>query len=355
MADSPYNNFPVGLGNVTFRAGVVVDSFGNIGALAAAGVALTVGTATGLNGTRLTVDTPDQHYGLAFTRAGFPNNPLLTIQKNVGEEATFISSQVGASLAGFRFIGGQLTVHNHLRATGYILADGTLRATSAQDGGSPGNSPMPALRVTGTDTTGGPYHEVQFGRFAGSPGVPSPPSRYAAISGFLWDGAGNTTGHLIFSTRQSPNVLDLYERMRITEVGNVGIGTSAPRAILSLGAGGGNTKLALWETPTQSFGFGIGNADFRLHVNSSNDKFTFYATPTGTPLMTLLGTGWLGIGTQTPTASLDVVGSATISGQLESKGQILASGTTGTNGRVTAREFYSGGRKVADANGCYYA
>lgn len=118
-------------------------------------------------------------------------------------------------------------------------------------------------------------------------------------------GIGTSSNHPIYFRT------NLVERMRITEAGNVGIGTTSPGARLSLGTNGANTKLALWDVPGDQYGLGVQNLQFRLHLGNANARFSFLSFAAGTELMTLLGTGNLGIGTTSPAAKLHV--NATVS------------------------------------------
>jgi hypothetical protein len=92
--------------------------------------------------------------------------------------------------------------------------------------------------------------------------------------------------------------------------GNVGIGTSSPWARLSLGGGNANTKLAIWEGASASdmMGLGVGPAQFRLHLHNPTNRFSFLNAPNGSEVMTVLGTGNVGIGTSSPAARLHVNG-----------------------------------------------
>lgn len=94
----------------------------------------------------------------------------------------------------------------------------------------------------------------------------------------------------------------------VFNTGNVGIGASSPNARLSLGATLGNTKLALWDgNATSMYGLGVQNAQFRLHLNSSSDRFSFLDSTAGTnEIVTIKGTGNVGIGTITPSGQVHI-------------------------------------------------
>jgi len=98
-----------------------------------------------------------------------------------------------------------------------------------------------------------------------------------------------------------------------TSGGNVGIGTTVPNYQLSLGNNAGNTKLALSDGgPTDSYGLGMGNSQFRLHVGNSSARFSFLDGPAGTEVMTIQGGGKVGIGTSAPIFTLNTTDQGTI-------------------------------------------
>jgi hypothetical protein len=139
------------------------------------------------------------------------------------------------------------------------------------------------------------YLEISVGSTTLAPRVkitPAPYAAFAASAGFAqrpWQSAGSN----IFYND-----------------GNVGIGTNSPAARLSLGGGDANTKLAIWQGTNASdvMGLGVGPAQFRLHLNNSSDRFSFLNAPNGSEVMTVLGTGNVGIGTSSPAARLHVNG-----------------------------------------------
>ncbi len=97
------------------------------------------------------------------------------------------------------------------------------------------------------------------------------------------------------------------ERFRIAANGNVGIGITNPFAKLSLGGDGGNTKLALWDNGAGSaLGLGVGDAQFRLHLNASSERFSFLNSAAGTEVMTVAGAGRVGINNASPVGTLNI-------------------------------------------------
>ncbi|GBC90487.1 hypothetical protein HRbin14_01224 [bacterium HR14] len=91
--------------------------------------------------------------------------------------------------------------------------------------------------------------------------------------------------------------------------GKVGIGTGSPSVRLSLGGDNADTKLALWDGGgTNLMGLGVGPAQFRLHLHNFSNRFSFLDAPNGNEIVTILGTGNVGIGTTSPSGRLHVSG-----------------------------------------------
>jgi len=93
--------------------------------------------------------------------------------------------------------------------------------------------------------------------------------------------------------------------------GNVGIGITDPSASLSLGSSLLNTKIALWEGDVNGqrlrYGLGMSSYQFRLHLDAPSARFSFLSDEVGTTeLMTILGTGNVGIGVTNPLTKLDI-------------------------------------------------
>ena len=102
------------------------------------------------------------------------------------------------------------------------------------------------------------------------------------------------------------------ERIRVNSSGNVGIGTITPNAPLQFANSTANRKIVLWEGANNDhdfYGFGLNGGTLRFQIPGTG---TVYAWNTGTSattsaeLMRLTGTGYLGIGTASPSYPLHV-------------------------------------------------
>ncbi len=126
-------------------------------------------------------------------------------------------------------------------------------------------------------------------------------------------GNGEGPGKLLIGSGVSDG--STTPRLTLQNNGNVGVGSSSPNALLSLGGSLANTKLALWDGgPSALYGLGVQPGQFRLHLNQASDNFTFLNGPAGAELMKIFGNGRVGIGLGTATPSdllqLGSVGSA---------------------------------------------
>lgn len=118
-----------------------------------------------------------------------------------------------------------------------------------------------------------------------------------------------------FTWVNTNNAVDFTQLMRLNTTGLIIGGTTSDVSNykLSLGDNVANTKLALWQGSTgQSFGLGVQSGQFRFNVNSSGDKFSFMNGQAGSEIMTLTGTGNLGIGVTSPSEKLEVNGNLAI-------------------------------------------
>ncbi len=138
---------------------------------------------------------------------------------------------------------------------------------------------------------------------------------FAAIKGLIQDGAGNTAGDLAFSTRLATADIALTERMRITQAGNVGIGTASPTYKLEV-AGGGTAGLLVASSQTPVVNItaqGVGYGGRPLSVYSGRNTVGGLLINAGdayNPNVLWVYDNGVGINTTTPTKMLSVNGGA---------------------------------------------
>jgi hypothetical protein len=163
--------------------------------------------------------------------------------------------------------------------------------------------------------------------------------RRRAMIANLQSGGTTTGGDIAFYTSESESGTDLVnERMRITNEGNVGIGTTTPLAKLTIsgdanttyfiGAGGGGLNRGLRFTSAL-----VGAQNSKLHQISAgsgvedNGILTFATNEN--ERMRISTAGNVGIGTTTPATTLDVNGQ--ISGKFTNVGTNVAAQALATN------------------------
>jgi hypothetical protein len=126
--------------------------------------------------------------------------------------------------------------------------------------------------------------------------------KYSAWLGAEVDGTTTNQqgGRLIFSTMGDGSSAGPIERMRITQAGNVGIGTASPTRKLQV-------KGAVGFEATNSTNF------WELY-NYTDNTLRFNYNGSGSDEITITSAGNVGIGNSSPTATLDVTGTLTASG-----------------------------------------
>jgi hypothetical protein len=132
--------------------------------------------------------------------------------------------------------------------------------------------------------------------------------------------------------------------------GNVGIGTTAPQSLLSLGSGVNAQKLLLYDANNNfKYGFGIQNNELRQFYPSDGFiTFGTISTSNGTTFierMRISSGGNVGIGTPTPTQQLVVSGSGS-----DTRIEI---GSTTTQGIYFTKNGVNNGTFRVDTNGNY--
>jgi hypothetical protein len=149
------------------------------------------------------------------------------------------------------------------------------------------------------------------------------------------------------------SALETNTRFTIDASGNCGIGTSSPNAPLQFASSEASRKIVLWESANndhQFSGFGINPGVLRYQLGGSPNSHVFYAATSSTTsneLMRITSTGFVGIGTASPTTNLDVVGTFRLVDGNQSNGKVLTSDANG----VATWQAAGGGSLPAGTSG----
>lgn len=138
---------------------------------------------------------------------------------------------------------------------------------------------------------------------------------------------------LVFKTNNT-------EKMRITSGGRIGIGTSTPTAALAIQ----NLNIPGNEIEFLSTNF---NAD--IHANSQlniGSSSTVSLLTSGSTKLHISNNGNVGIGTMSPTASLELAGQIKINGGSPGLGKILVSDAAGLGSWQSASQLYTAGTGI---------
>ena len=175
------------------------------------------------------------------------------------------------------------------------------------------------LVVGGARNNGSDFAALQFKNYDSNNGAVDYVA--AEIKGSVPD-AANDGGELVFLTA-ADGATSQTERVRITSAGDVGIGTDNPAS---------NSKLHVVDDSNVG-GIALGNAQnveaARIDANwnslqISADQY-IYLRPNNTTAVTLNPSGNVGIGTETPTEKLDVIGTVKLDGLVFGVGTTVTS------------------------------
>lgn len=176
-------------------------------------------------------------------------------------------------------------------------------------------SPGYALQVDGASTAG----------FVTSIVAKNPSTNAASAVKIGFDAGGTIWGEIGASYNSNNPYLGFYvransEKMRLTDAGNVGIGTTSPLALLNVVASGTKSTIAIGNTAASTYSqllmyggatkynwsigaqYNVNNA-LEITPSTATEGTTF-----STPVVTILQSGNVGIGTTTPGYKLDVSG-----------------------------------------------
>ena len=159
-----------------------------------------------------------------------------------------------------------------------------------------------------------------------------------AVSEGDFSASSNATS-LVFKTGASEAAA---EKFRVTSAGNVGIGTSSPSRKLDIEDTSANPVASLVSstsgTPSIFFGDTDNDARGRIEYENSNDKMRIYSA--GSNRVSIDSSGFVGIGTNSPTATLDVNGTIKLDGNYPVGTGNVALGDTAL-GSVTSSGNYN--------------
>ena len=246
------------------------------------------------------------------------SNPA-TFSTVMGGKENAISGDYGGYVAlSTKVNGGVLTDRLHITSTGYVGIGTTNPANTLVLGNSALSvawaSQYKVLDMYGYGAMYGSSNGTGFsGTGYGQTGWNNN-TYYDGASKAVGTGAASFlmqgTGYLTFSNAPSVSagaVQTFTERFRIDNSGNVGIGTTSPGTLLSLGstveANQFTTKLTLYDTGPK-YGFGITGSQLNY---ISNGAHVFSNSGTSAEQMRITSNGNVGIGTTNPGSKLTIV------------------------------------------------
>jgi hypothetical protein len=256
-----------------------------------------VGIATAAPGTRLDVVGPDNNgaqYRTSTRTIGIGS--ISGVNALYGGSGTELTFHIGSERA--RITSGGLF------GIGTTSPSTILDATQASSGywtGSAWTGTPSAITVTNTNLGG--YDPVFIGRMTDSGGTSKNAFAIGAVGTSSWTAGDNAsqTADVYFAVRN--NAGGITERMRITTLGNVGIGNSAPVAKLQVKGGGSITSLATWNTLANTM-FELANPAVRFGVGyDASDQVllqAFDSTNAARNIGMQVYGGNVGVGTASP-------------------------------------------------------
>ncbi|WP_374078691.1 tail fiber domain-containing protein [Bdellovibrio bacteriovorus] len=140
-------------------------------------------------------------------------------------------------------------------------------------------------------------------------------------------GANDMPGRLMFSTTPDGSSTPL-ERMRITNSGNVGIGTTNPGSELEVSdnAADNDVRINLRAAAGATNLMQVGRSTTQGFADTKGAPFHFYTLGTATPSVSIMGSGNFGIGTTNPGSPLQIDKTYTVDSAGEEYGMLVNTG-----------------------------
>ena len=158
---------------------------------------------------------------------------------------------------------------------------------------------------------------------------------FAAIKGYVTNGANNSQGDIAFSTRRNSTDSTLSESMRITSSGNVGIGTNNPSQALEV-SGNITATGSLYTGNNGGVFYGDSyNLALRPPTATAPNGATFFQNNAGTITTMYVDSNTnyrVGIGTTSPVYPLDVTGNTRAS-------RVYADNAPINNNELTRKDY----------------
>jgi len=283
------------------------------------------------------IDTSTNNVGIGdFTRNRVPGTKL-TVDGNISGSAASTGS------FGHGFIDGRLGVGTNSPDSKLHIYEGT-GTTASSTGtslftltnyvGADLNQQKTFIDFTLLDDNSNETPQVRIGAEVGHNGDANTQQKEGSGAFVVYTNNADTTS--------GDAGTSLAERMRVDYQGFVGIGTDSPGALLSLGVDLTSTStpsLIISDNASYRGEFGYSeSASTQMWFNNSYDNVAsvMQFRMAGSTKMTLKGDGKVGIGTTSPSATLDVVGNVEVSSHITGSGNVKF-GTTGTS--ISRYEF----------------
>jgi len=233
------------------------------------GTAVVSGTITIYSATTLPSITYDNTYKLNFStpisiRNISPNRALITDSTGLLSQSAVTSTELGyisgVTSAVQTQVDGKLSLSGGTMTGALALTNTVLRSN------------LPVLTIG--NTSGGSNNTCGISMSPWSGRIGGPSTYILAIDD------ANASAHLLFYTASPGTANSAVERMRLTSLGNVGIGTTTVNTRLSITTATPEFKISLYDGTSNKSGFGYNATGLYYQVDSATLWHTFYVNGT---------------------------------------------------------------------------